>query len=102
MATENDAIGFDQYSHIMQLLDLNPALVAVSSDERVASTSVFIFPFEDIEIETLGPTMIDRFKAVGRSKILDLIGTMLALLSVVLVTVSRSLPPRVLFLSLLS
>ena len=43
--------------------------------------------FQEIEFETLGEKLIDRLKAVGRSKIFDSIGTIFALLSVLLVTV---------------
>ncbi|CAF1473352.1 unnamed protein product [Adineta steineri] len=72
LETEIDTIDFDQYSKIMQLLDLNPKLVA------------------EIEIQTLGENLIDRFKAVGRSKIFDSIGTLLALLSVLFTTIEVS------------
>ena len=43
---------------------------------------------QEVELVTLGQTLVDRFKAVGRSKVFDMIGTVFALLSVVLVTVS--------------
>ncbi|CAF1209473.1 unnamed protein product [Rotaria sordida] len=69
---ETDVIDLDQYSKIMQLLDVNPKLVA------------------EIEIQTLNDNLIDRFKAVGRSKIFDSIGTLFALLSVLLATIEVS------------
>ncbi|CAF2107712.1 unnamed protein product [Rotaria magnacalcarata] len=69
---ETDAIDFDQYSQIMLLLDLNPKLVM------------------EIEFETLGENLIDRCKAVGRSKIFDSIGTLFALLTVVFTTIEVS------------
>ncbi|CAF1218621.1 unnamed protein product [Rotaria magnacalcarata] len=69
---ETDATDFDQYSQIMLLLDLNPKLVM------------------EIEFETLGENLIDRCKAVGRSKIFDSIGTLFALLTVVFTTIEVS------------
>ncbi|CAF0799248.1 unnamed protein product [Rotaria sp. Silwood1] len=69
---ETDTIDLDQYSKIMELLDVNPKLVV------------------EIEFKTLRENLIDRFKAVGRSKIFDSIGTLFALLSVLLVTIEIS------------
>ncbi|CAF0807179.1 unnamed protein product [Adineta ricciae] len=72
LTLEHEIIDFEQYSSIMQLLDLNPRLV------------------QDIEIETLGQSVPDRLKAVGRSRIFDSIGTLLALLSVLFTTIEVS------------
>ncbi|CAF3530608.1 unnamed protein product [Rotaria socialis] len=69
---ETDTIDFDQYSQIMLLLDLNPKLVM------------------EIEFETLGENLIDRCKAVGRSRIFDSIGTLFALLTVIFTTIEVS------------
>ncbi|CAF5004396.1 unnamed protein product, partial [Rotaria socialis] len=56
----------------MLLLDLNPKLVM------------------EIEFETLGENLIDRCKAVGRSRIFDSIGTLFALLTVIFTTIEVS------------
>ncbi|CAF4301086.1 unnamed protein product, partial [Adineta steineri] len=69
---ENEVINLDQYTHIMQLLDLNPKLAP------------------DLDIETLNENLFDRLKAVGRSKAFDFIGTIFAILSVLLVTIEVS------------
>ncbi|CAF2912774.1 unnamed protein product [Rotaria sp. Silwood2] len=69
---ETDIIDLEQYSKIMELLDVNPKLIT------------------EIEFKTLSESLIDRFKGVGRSKIFDSIGTLFALLSVLLVTIEIS------------
>ncbi|CAF4417124.1 unnamed protein product, partial [Adineta steineri] len=56
----------------MQLFDLNPKLAP------------------DLDIETLNENLFDRLKAVGRSKAFDFIGTIFAILSVLLVTIEVS------------
>ncbi|CAF0795036.1 unnamed protein product [Rotaria sordida] len=69
---ENDSINLDQYSHTMQLLDLNPKLAP------------------GLNIRTLGENTLDRFKAICRSKAFDFIGTIFAILSVLFVTIEVS------------
>ncbi|UJR31120.1 hypothetical protein I4U23_018628 [Adineta vaga] len=68
----DETISLDQYSRIMQLLDLNPNLMP------------------EIPIQSLNETLLDRLKTVGRSKAFDLIGTIFAILSVLLVTIEIS------------
>ncbi|CAF1535640.1 unnamed protein product [Adineta ricciae] len=65
----NEAINLEQYSNIMRLLDLNPRLAP------------------DVQIQRSNENLLDRLKAVGRSKAFDLIGTIFAILSVLLVTI---------------
>ncbi|CAF1583402.1 unnamed protein product [Rotaria magnacalcarata] len=72
---ENETINLDQYSNTMKLLDLNPKLAP------------------ELHIQTLGDNILDRCKAICRSKYFDLIGTIFAILSVLFVTIEVSNRP---------
>ncbi|CAF0779335.1 unnamed protein product [Adineta steineri] len=67
---DNEVINLDQYTHIMQLLDLDSKIVPVNLD-----------------IETLNKNLFDRFRVVGRSKQFNFIGTIFTIPSVLLVTI---------------
>ncbi|CAF4114160.1 unnamed protein product [Rotaria sp. Silwood2] len=69
---ENETINLDQYSQTMQILDLNPKLAP------------------ELNIQTLGENTLDRLKAICRSKVFDVIGTIFAILSVLCVTMEVS------------
>ncbi|CAF1145998.1 unnamed protein product, partial [Didymodactylos carnosus] len=68
-ARHKPMLTFDEYSDVMKILDLNPSL----------ST--------DLQMDSLGSDWRSRLKSIGRSMLFDRIGTIMALISVILVTV---------------
>jgi hypothetical protein len=80
-------MNLDEYSETMQLLDLNPKLAAVRKQKKKNQRKKILF--KDLNLPPLGNRLLDRLKAVGRSKAFDLIGTLFAILSVIFVTVNN-------------